>query len=288
MPDVRLTIGQVEIVGLADATVDYPMSMQQLFPGVSAADWAPFRARYPDGFGSPAVWRSDYTCYLLRSGGQTVLVDTGLGPADSAMASALGLAGSLLEKLRGVGVHPEQVDRVVLSHLHPDHVGWNLRRERGELRPTFPNARYLVHRADWEAFQRPEVRARLPFEYVDQTITPLERLGVLDLVLGDRSLTPELTMLHTPGHTPGHTSLLINSGEARAILTGDVVVNPAQITEPSWNSLFDADGETAARTRLAVLDRIEAEGLVVGARHFPEPGFGTIVRLEGRRYWQGL
>jgi glyoxylase-like metal-dependent hydrolase (beta-lactamase superfamily II) len=288
LSEARLTIGQVEILGLSDATVDYPWTLDQLFPDVQTASWEPYRRRFPETFASQDVWRSDYTCYLLRSGGRTVLLDTGMGPADSALAAALGLSGQLLEKLAGAGVQPEEIDLVVLSHLHPDHVGWNLHREDGGYRPTFPRARYIVHRADWDAFQRPEVRAHLPFEYVDQAITPLQRLGVLDLIDDERSLTSELTTLHTPGHTPGHMSVLIASGEERAMLLRDVVLHPAQVTEPEWNSMFEMDGDVARQTRRAVLDRIEAEGMMLSARHFPEPGFGRLVRLDGRRYWQGL
>jgi hypothetical protein len=83
-------------------------------------------------------------------------------------------------------------------------------------------------------------------------------------------------------------SVLITSGDARAMLLGDVVIHPAQVTEPDWNAMFDMDGDVAGQTRRLMLDRIEAEGMTVAARHFPEPGFGRLVRLEGRRYWQGL
>jgi glyoxylase-like metal-dependent hydrolase (beta-lactamase superfamily II) len=288
MPEGRLTIGQVEILGLSDATVDYPWTLDQLFPNVPTPSWEPYRQRFPETFASENVWRSDYTCYLLRSGGRTVLLDTGMGPADSALAAALGLSGQLLAKLGIAGVRPEEIDLVVLSHLHPDHVGWNLRREAGAYRPTFSKARYIVHRADWDAFQRPDVQSLLPFDYVDQTITPLESLGVLDLIDGERSITSELSVLHTPGHTPGHMSVLITSGDERAMLLGDVAIHPAQVTEPDWNAMFDMDGDVARQTRRVVLDRIEAEGMTVAARHFPEPGFGRLVRVEGRRYWQGF
>lgn len=288
MQDSKLRIGQVEILGLSDATVEYPWTLDQLFPAVSSAEWEPYRRRFADTFASETVWRSDYTCYLIRSDGRMLLVDTGMGPADSALAAALGQSGHLLEKLAEVGVSPADIDTVVLTHLHPDHVGWNLSPNGTDFRPTFPGARYVVHRADWDAFQRPEVRAHLPFDYVDQTVTPLERLGVLDLVGDEYQLTANLTTLHTPGHTPGHMSVLVASGGERGVLLGDVAIHPAQISEPDWNAMFDMDGETARQTRIAMLDRIEASGMVVGARHFPEPGFGRVIRLEGRRYWQGL
>src|SRR2546425_3984349 len=92
----------------------------------------------------------------------------------------------------------------------------------------------------------------------------------------------------TPGHTPGHMSLAIVSGGQRALIMGDVAIHPAQVTETDWSALFDMDQQLAAQVRRQVLDRIEAEHTTLVACHFPEPGFGHLVRVEGRRYWQGL
>jgi glyoxylase-like metal-dependent hydrolase (beta-lactamase superfamily II) len=288
MAERTVRVGEVEILGVSDATVDYPWPLAELFPGVSAADWETYRTRYPDSFASPTAYRSDYTCYLLRSAGRMLLVDTGMGPADGPLGAVFGTGGQLLDKLRAAGVAPEDVQLVILGHLHPDHVGWNVQREDGGYRLTFPRAQYVVHRADWEAFHRPEVQAHFPFAFVEQTISPLEKLGALELIDSDRSLTPEVELLHTPGHTPGHLSTMITSGAERVLIWGDVAIHPAQVTEPDWNAMFEMDGELARATRRAVLDRVEADGLTVAARHFPEPGFGRVVRLEGRRYWQAL
>ena len=145
-----------------------------------------------------------------------------------------------------------------------------------------------MHEADWAAFQRPEVQERLPFQYVDQLVTPLLTLGGLELTSDGRAVTDELTLLHTPGHTPGHQSVLVVSGGERAIFWGDAIVHPAQVTEPEWPFLQDMEGAQAAETRRHLLDRVEAEGMTVAACHFPEGGFGRLVRLEGPRYWQGL
>src|SRR5262249_32872269 len=111
---------------------------------------------------------------------------------------------------------------------------------------------------------------------------------VLDLADGERSLTEEVTALHTPGHTPGSMSLLIASGGERAIIVGDAIAHPAQVEHPDWGFAFDFDGETALRTRDQLLDRIEAGGRPFAPCHFPEPGFGRVVRLDGRRIWQAL
>ena len=180
----------------------------------------------------------------------------------------------------------------MFTHLHPDHVGWNLRRDAGgHYHPAFPRARYLAHRADWDTMHRPEVQQALSDiapGFTGQALTPLQSLGVLDLTDGGRVLSQEITAIHTPGHTPGSMSLLISSNGERAILTGDAFGHPAQVEHPDWYVVHDMDHRHAEQTRYQLLDRIEAEGLVMSASHFPEPGFGRVMRLEGRRFWQAL
>jgi glyoxylase-like metal-dependent hydrolase (beta-lactamase superfamily II) len=152
----------------------------------------------------------------------------------------------------------------------------------------FPKAKHIVHRADWDVFHRPEVQAAFPFEWIEDMATPIERLGALELIDDEFSLTDELKIVPTPGHTPGSVSIEVASGQERAIMWGDAFVHPATVTEPEWGFSFEMDMDSAKRTRRALLERIEASGMKVIACHFPEPGFGTIVRLDGKRYWQGL
>ena len=291
MGDGRMTVGNVEISHLYDMVADFPLTLDQLFPTVPLEAWEPYRREYPDLFGPGNAWRYHGGCYLIRSEGRTIVVDTGVGPSSLGLAIWIGAGGELPDRIRAAGVALEDVQTVVFTHLHPDHVGWNLQQDGDTFRPTFPRARYLAHRADWETFHRPEVQQAMEGvapRYVQETLTPLESLGALDLTDGERSLTSEVTALHTPGHTPGSMSLLISSGGERAIIVGDAIAHPAQVEHPDWGFAFDFDGETALQTRGQLLDRIEAEGLILTACHFPEPGFGRVVRLEGRRVFQAL
>jgi glyoxylase-like metal-dependent hydrolase (beta-lactamase superfamily II) len=292
MTESKLSVGNVEVLALTDGEGDFPFPLSQLFPSVSAQDWVPFRQRYPELFSGPDTWRNHYGCYVLRSQGRTILVDTGIGSktTNPGMINTLagGVDGRLIAELQAAGVRPEDVETVFFTHLHPDHVGWNLVQGGANPRATFPRARYVMHQADWEAFKRPEVQASFPFTFWEETLGPLETLGVLELLAGERALTSEITAIPTPGHTPGHMSLALVSGGQRALIMGDVAIHPAQVTEPSWSVLFDMDQALAARVRQQFLDRVEAEGATLVACHFPAPGFGRLVRLEGRRYWQGF
>ena len=203
MPEARLTVGNVEILSLNDNEAALPLS--DVFPSVPPGAWAPYQERYPSGFSGDNML-AHFECYLIRSEGQTILMDTGLGGAvsnpDSVEAMAGGIDGRLLQELEAAGISPGDINTVFLSHLHFDHVGWNVTHEPGsDPRATFPNARYVAHRADWEVFQRPEVQELFPPNW-DLTLGPLQDLGVLDLLDGERALTGEITAIPTPGHIP--------------------------------------------------------------------------------------
>jgi len=145
MAQGEIQVGPVRVLGVSDATVDYPWPLEELFPGVSVGAWTDYRARFPDVFANATTYRSDYICYLLRAPGRNILVDTGMGPSSAPLAALFGQGGQLLDKLAAVGVRPEDVDTVVLGHLHPDHVGWNVLPNEEGYRLTFPRARYIVH-----------------------------------------------------------------------------------------------------------------------------------------------
>lgn len=291
MPESRLAVGNVEIVGITDIEVDFPIPLSDLFPDVPSQAWEPHQERYPEVFPRPDTWHPHFGGFLLRSQGRTILVDTGLGSRATNPGAvemfAGGADGHLIEDLQAAGVSPDDVDTVFFTHLHPDHVGWNLGRANGGPQATFPEARYVTHQADWNAFKTPEVQEAFPFPFWEETLEPLETLGVLDLLSGEKALTSEITAIPTPGHTPGSMSLAIVSGEERALIIGDVTVNPAQVTEPGWKFAFDMDPDLAVEERTKIIDRAESEDALLIACHFPHPGHGRLIRAEGRRYWQG-
>ncbi len=144
----------------------------------------------------------------------------------------------------------------------------------------------MAHQADWDAFKSPEVQEHFPFPFWEETLGPLESLGLADSLTGEHALTDEITAIPTPGHTPGSMSLAIVSGGERALIIGDVATNPAQVTENDWVFAFDMDGAQAVQTRKAIVDRAEAENAYLIACHYHS--YGKVVRVEGRRYWQGV
>jgi glyoxylase-like metal-dependent hydrolase (beta-lactamase superfamily II) len=182
--------------------------------------------------------------------------------------------------LREAGVRPDEIDTVIFTHLHGDHTAWNFDRATGK--PMFPNARYLVPRADWDHYS-----AAASASFV-RDVAPLERLGVLDLIEGERTLTPSIVTLPTPGHTPGHTSLLVTSDGERGFILGDVVFSEIDAVLPDLLSTFDGDQELARQTRRAIVGRLVEDGSLVGASHIKAPGLGRFVREGARTRWQPL
>ena len=279
-----LTVGDVSLTALLDIDVAFPMPVEQVFTGLEPEAWEHHRARYPEAFSAAGGWRYVVTCYLVRTQDRCILVDTGCGSAALAFPSFIGVGGALRAGLAAIDVSLQEIDTVIISHVHPDHVGGVLAPEARGPVPAFPRARYLVPRLDWETWRRPEVQDAFPVPYVGDTIGPLVESGVVDLIDDEHLLSPQLSLLSTPGHTPGSTSLLINSAGERAMLVGDVWLHPAQVTDVGLACAFDMDAELARATRAALAERISQEGMTMGACHFPEP-FGQLVRLDGRHHW---
>jgi glyoxylase-like metal-dependent hydrolase (beta-lactamase superfamily II) len=274
-----IRVGTVEILALTDGMLEFDLC--NFFPTIPGDDWHQYESHLTEEH----KVRFNLGSYLIRSDGRTILVDTGLGPRPADMPDAPW--GRLLHDLEANGVRPDDVGMVVMTHLHRDHVGWNLLAQGGRYVPTFPKARYVMSATDWETCHQPDVQpARFP--NAPSCVWPLAELGLMELMAGEHSLTRELTALPTPGHTPGHMSILITSQGQRALVLGDAAHSPVQVHEPDWVSRADMDPALTRQTRRALLERLEREEIIVAAGHFPAPGFGKVVRLHGRRYWQGL
>ena len=279
MANNTIRIGNVEILSLSDGLLEFDLC--NFFPTIPQEQWQPYEAHLTEEHHV----RFNLGSFLMRSDGRTILVDTGLGPKPVDAPEAPW--GQLLHDFEANGVRPADIDMVVMTHLHRDHVGWNLMSEGGKFVPTFPKARYWMSRKDWDACHQPDLQ---PTRFVNAPtcVWPLSDLGLIEFMQGEQSLTRELTAVPTPGHTPGHMSILITSKGERALVLGDAAHSPVQVLEPDWVSRADMDPDLTRQTRKALIDRLEREQILIAAGHFEAPGYGRIVRLDGRRYWKGL
>ena len=173
---------------------------------------------------------------------------------------------------------------MVFTHLHVDHVGWNTRLVDGRWIPTFPRARYLFVRREWdfwrEEYRRPEFRDD---PYYEDSLLPVLDAGLVDFVDADCVLDDGVWLEPTHGHTPGHVCVRVRGGGREAVMSGDLMHTAVQCAEPDWSSCFCVDAEASRRTRRAFLERHADTDTLVLPAHFPTPGGGRVVRA-GRAY----
>ena len=275
-----VTIGNVEVLPVVDAQI--AGSLDFMFPQVPAEHWEPWRQNFAHYFNPNGNLLLNIGTFVVRSGGQTMLIDTALGDKGRENYPD----GNLLANLRQEGVEPGDVDIVVNTHLHIDHVGWNtVAGDDGGWVPAFPNARYLVQQTEWDYWTQPDIAAAN--DCIVDSVLPLEGSGQLELIDSQASITDEITLIPSPGHTPGHVSVAIVSGGERAVIIGDAAHHPVQLTETEWSVVFDLDKETAIKSRQALVERIVNDDAVLIGGHFPPPGIGRLVILDGRRVFQG-
>ena len=216
-------------------------------------------------------------CFVIQSEGRTIVVDTCVGNDKPREVKNWNMRqGRFLEDLAEAGFARERVDTVLCTHLHVDHVGWNTMLVDGKWLPTFPNARYLFGRAEWEHWSRQP--APPDGDVHGDSVRPILAAGLADLVETDHRITPEVSLEATPGHTPGHVSVRIHSRGEEAVITGDLMHHPVQCAEPDWASRFDVDPDAARGTRRAFLERHADRPVLVLGTHFAAPTCGHIVR----------
>jgi len=225
---------------------------------------------------------------LLESGGKLTLIETGYGDKlTERQMSVFGLSrpnGTLLDQLALLGIAPNDIQTVINTHLHGDHAGWNTRRPpdggTGDPLPTFPNARYVTQRLEWEQATQPD-ELTAP-GYPANNLLPLQAHDVLDLVSGDLRLTPEIRLVATPGHTAGHQSVWVESGTAAVLFTGDAVLHSSHLERINWVGAVDNLPIVTVATRRKLVEEVLRRQASIIVTHQPFPGLGTLTRDEGQ------
>lgn len=282
-----IVLGDVEVIRVVEWQGAF-VPARGLVPESAAELW-----KSNEDWLAPAHWDADsdkatvaLQTWVLRSGGRTVLVDTGVGNGRERPGSPQfhHWQGDFLGALARAGVRPQDIDVVVNTHIHGDHVGWNTTGVEGGWEPTFPNAQYLIPAADDFHFGPDNAYGggrreddRLIYE---DSIAPVHRAGQAVLWHGTHRIDDHLTLESAPGHTPGSSVLRLASGGDRAVFVGDLLHSPVQILTPSCNSCFCMDAGQAVASRRRILERAADERELVVPAHFG--GAGAVeVRREG-------
>ena len=284
----RLKVGNAEIAVATDAEFRYVPT--QFIPTASADQWRP----YLNGADPDALLESRVTTYVVRSQGKNILVDAGVGRHGLWRFGD----GHLLDSLKELDLSPEDIDFVMPTHLHLDHVGWNTTPTPNGPVPTFPRARYLFQQLDWDAFTSDEFMNRPSVSpmsdsmqrMIKAAVLPLKDTGLMELIGPEQVITDEVTLLHTPGHTMGSVSILVQSGTEAALLIGDAAHNPAQFAESDWSPAVDIDPSLSARSRKGLAEQAIRLNAMVAGGHLASPdqsAFGSIIQMDGRPMWRG-
>ena len=222
---------------------------------------------------------------VLDTGIKRIVVDTCIGnDKQRSIPAWSNLQTSFLNDMNEAGYAPESIDMVLCTHLHVDHVGWNTRLVDGNWVPTFPNAEYLVASDEWRYWTNEEEDGRFSEIYADSVkpIEPQVRLVDVDI---DPQVADGIRLLSTPGHTPGHISVELTSKGERALITGDCIHHPCQMTRVHWCSSADTDSDQGLVTRKGLLSElVDTKTLVIGT-HFATPTAGYIRKHPEGNYW---
>ena len=266
----RFQAGSIGCTVLSDGYVSNPASWH--FPDAAPQDLSgALEARKI----SHETVVAPYTCLLIETGRNVVLVDTGAGPSER-------LAGALIARLDMAGIRPRDVDTVILTHAHPDHIGGAV---DARARPTFPNARYVLSEIEWEFWMAggsakaagPRVPDDLKAAYSRQAFRALSALRhQVEFADREAEIVTGVRIVPAPGHTPGHLALIIASGGQGILNLADAATHPLHLEHPDWENGFDFDPVQAQATRRQLVERALAENLHVMAFHFPFPSVGSV------------
>lgn len=269
-----VTIGHHRLTPVLDSVVrNDPL---KLYAGSTQEDWA----RYPEHLSHEGRLEIFMGGYVLESGDRLAVIDTGVGPDGwTAPSGAVLPGGFFVDNLRVAGFEVEDFTDVILTHLHPDHIGWTSR----EGRAVFPNATYRCHAADWAFF----VDEQQGDPVIPRLLAPLaERFEAWE---GAETLFPGVDVTHAPGHTPGSSIVVLSSSAgARAMLLGDVVHCPVELLDDEWATFGDVDPVMAKATKARVARELEGTSTQIGAAHFAGLQFGRLLVGEHERTWVGL
>lgn len=266
-------IGDVKVTLVRDALAAFPMNMMYTNSDQAVADanaeWlAPYR--HEDGTLGFSVH-----ALIVDTGSKVIVVDTCNGTHASGDIGATTESYPFLEDMAKAGYPPEKVDIVLCTHLHNDHVGWNTRYVDGRWVPTFPRARYLIGKVEFDYWDANPGEAVSTFE---DAVRPVFAAGQVDLVETNHRICDEVWLEPTVGHSPGHVSVHIESKGERALITGDALHHPIQFAAPHWKMFLDHDPEQAVATRKALCNHAVEGGVRVFGTHFPDPSSGFLTR----------
>ena len=263
---------------MPDATAEEVVALQWLHPHYAT----------PDG-----RQRMNFQGFVVQAPGRVIVVDSCIGAGRQRDFDVFcDLPEGFLEDLESLGISRHDVDTVMCTHLHFDHVGWNTYKDpqTGEYKPTFPNARYLFGLTEYEAWQNTIRNDGVHTDtHLVECVDPIVALGMADFIEPDHQIAEGIYCEPSHGHTPGHVHVRISSQGQEAVITGDLMHHPMQVAMPYRQATFDMDKEAGRQTRMGFVEKYADSGVMVIGAHFAGPTAGHITTHgEGDVRFDGL
>lgn len=274
-------VGDVEIIRVIEMEVTG--GSRFILPDASPEAVKPIQWLYPHFMNEAGKLIMSIHALIVETPARRIMVDTCLGNDKERNIPGWSMRqGPFLEDIRNAGYPRESIDTVLCTHLHVDHVGWNTMLVDGKWLPTFPNARYLLAKKEWDYWNSEDANEEYG-NVLEDSVRPVFAAGLVDLVAMDHKLCEEVWLEPTTGHTPGHVSVHISSKGEEALITGDCIHHPCQMAKLAWGSTADYDKEAARKTRYALCDRYADTPILIIGTHFATPTAGYLVR-DGEHY----
>lgn len=264
-----LQLGEIEVIRVEEGWLSF--SRDFFFPDQSAEDFLRHKEwTMPRFISEDLRLNLSVHTFILRTRHHTILVDTCVGnDKERPMKQMNRLQTDFLGRLAKAGVTPGDVDYVFCTHFHSDHVGWNTRLENGRWVPTFPKAKYLFHRPEFEYYMNLPDDEK-PASLLD-SVVPIHEAGQAELVDGDHAIGDGILLEPTPGHTVGHCCVHITGGGRDAVITGDMIHSPIQVAEPQWKTGVCSDPDLAVKTRTEFIRKYADGPTLILGTHFGAP-----------------
>lgn len=272
-------IGDVEITRIVEVN-GWEDDIAMLWPDATPDDVKKYPWLKPHWATDEGKMIISFQCFVMKTPDYSIMLDTCIG-ADRQREFDIftNMQTSFLEDLAHAGFDREKIDFVLCTHLHFDHVGWNTHLVDGQWVPTFPNARYLFGKQEYEHWRMlQETHGYHDLNHMTDAVQPVVDAGLVELIGPDYQPCPEITLRPTPGHTPGHVSICIESKGKKAVITGDLMHCPIQFEEPLRTVRFDMDQARGGNTRQAFIDDYANTDVLVIGSHFADPSAGYVVR----------
>jgi len=283
----RFQVGDIQCIAVSDGSHTYvppnfPPPATLLFANAPADLVKNILQKH--GLPTPwTEWISSYTCLVIDTGTKLILVDTGAG--DLAPTT-----GKLLPNLANENITPQNIDTVIITHGHPDHLGGNVDANNN---PMFPNTDYIIMKDEWDFWTTDKAEQKLDehsrdilINYSRKNLLPVQdRIHLVDY---GTEVTPGVRVVAAPGHTPGHMAVVVSSGNERLFYIADVFLHPVHLEYPDWNCVFDVVPELVPDTRRKLLMQAVDEKALVMAFHLPFPGIGHVVSHANVWQWKPI